>query len=157
MQPQADSVLTILGLVIANSTLMFIAHNRHDKLSEHTNRIADELKATCLNGKNSTAINLDKQLERLEPRYDAALLAFIFFSFGELVFFMAMLLYLNPPLWAWIIVSPSLAGLFFHIFGDLLPAGKATKLRMEDARGEWKLLSKESEVQRSLPHSKQQF
>jgi hypothetical protein len=150
MQPQADSVLTILGLVIANSTLMFIAHNRHDKLSEHTNRIADEFKAACMKRENLSADNLNNQLASLKPRYGAALWAFIFFSSGELVFFITMLLYLDPPLWAWIIVLPSLAGLMFHVFGDLLPAGKATKLRIEHAEEQWRLQLKQSETQQTL-------
>jgi hypothetical protein len=149
MQPQADSVLTILGLVIANSTLMFIAHNRHDKLSEHTNRIADEFKVASMKRENLSADNLKNQLASLTPRYWAALWAFIFFGFGELVFFIAMLLYLDPPLWAWIIVLPSLAGLLFHVFGDLLPAGKATQLRIEHAEEQWKLQLKQSETQQT--------
>jgi hypothetical protein len=132
-----DSALTILGLVVANSTLMFIAHNRHDRLSEQTNRIADELKAACVKRDKVSARSLKRQLESLTPRYRYALWAFILFGLGELMFFIAMVIYLQPPYWVAIVLLPSLLGLYFHILGDLWPASQATDLRTKDAQAEW--------------------
>ncbi len=133
-----DSVLTILSLVIANTTLLLIGHSRHDKLSENTYEAAKELMAATQHGGTAFAANLDKQMDSLFSRYKAALLAFICFGIQELALLGGFFYYLTPPLWLASLFLPVLGGLGVHVCLDLCPAARATRLRVEAARDRYK-------------------
>lgn len=130
----SDPTVALLSFLLANTTLMFIAHNRHDKLSEHTNRKADELREALGRNNPAETLSLQAQLHTLFRRYYAALWAFILFSIEELMLFTGLLYDLDPSRWVFVLFIPVFFGLIIHICFDLGPAAKVTKENIRFAK-----------------------